>query len=350
MWSGFLQKSLPKNISASILAFVAFCVLCVTQAGVAQAADSDKQVEGIFITPAINQIDLKNGQVYTGKMNVRNTTKEDMTVKMDVTGYTIKDNNYSTPDYDNESKYSTMRNWIHIASGQEEFVLKPGENRDVEYTINTPSNPPGGTQYATVMATNVPKQQEGVSGISALARIGMVVMANMVDGNTIDKTEITNVDIPFYQPTAPLRSSFSVENKGNIGASVQYKMNVTNAINGAKVGDYKNSDGSDSATVASGSNTIFPESTRTMDLKWDKMPIGFYNVELVVNINGKTETFKKFVCAVPLWVIILIIIAIISLIGYFIVNRRMSNEAKAAANKSKTGGAKASTSGRRARK
>lgn len=337
MRTGFLYKSLPKNISTAILAVVALCLFAFTQSHIAGAAENDQTAKGIFISPVTNQIDLKNGQVYAGKMNVENRTDSDMDVEMSVAGYAVENNYKDGPKYETDSKYSTMQKWIKVAPGQEKFTLKPGENRDVDYTITAPANSPGGTQYATLMATHIPRKSEG-SGITALARIGMVIMARMVDGNTVEKAEVVKSDIPFYQPTVPMKADFTVENEGNVSASVQYKMNVYNAITGAKMGK------DDSATVASGAESVFPEASRDFEARWDQMPMGFYNVELVVDVNGKPVSIKKFVCAVPIWVIILIIVAIMSLVGYFIVNRKMVKEAKAA-NKN-SGKSKSSTSRR----
>ena len=70
------------------------------------------------------------------------------------------------------------------------------------------------------------------------------------------------------------------------------------------------------------------DSTRTFSVSWDQMGIGFYNVELKINLDGTEHTVKQLVCTVPVWIIILVVIAILSLVAYAVINYRMRKEAK----------------------
>ena len=54
--------------------------------------------KGMLISPASQNIDLKNGQTYTGQMQVQNTTDGDMNVNMSVGSYVMDDT--STPNYE----------------------------------------------------------------------------------------------------------------------------------------------------------------------------------------------------------------------------------------------------------
>lgn len=257
-----------------------------------------------------------------GSMNVSNRSDtKNMTIKMSVGTYTITGNNYSQPSYNSESKYSLMKDWIKL--DKTSFVLKPGEDTDVKYTINTPVNPPSGMQYATILASLEPEKTG--SGISATAQVGMIVMATMADGKTVDKAVIQNENIDSYQPTAPLKSTFSIKNEGNIGADATYQMIVTSAINGKKVYESK-----------AASNSVYPETSRGFTINWDGPGIGFYNVEQKITVNGRSHSIKKMVCTVPVWIILLIIIAIVALVGYFVVTYRMRQEARGKTSSKKT--------------
>lgn len=302
------------NRLALVLAFLAVCVLLAL--GVQSAHAEDNVVKGLEISPASNSIELGNGEVYTGEMTVTNSSSSTITVEMSVGSYSIENSNYNTPNYDSPSKYSVMKDWIRL--DKNEFDLNSNESTVVRYTIVTPADPPAGTQYATIFASTTPDSDSEGAGITTTSRIGMVVSALMKDGETVEQANIQDEKIDGYQPTAPLRGSFAVKNEGNVGADVTYSMRVTSAINGTEV--YKSDEDSSS---------VYPESTRNFSLNWDGVGIGFYNVEMNINLNGSNHTVKKLVCTVPIWIIILIIIAILSLIAYAVINYRMSKEAKA---------------------
>lgn len=318
------RESTLKFISKRIALLVAFMAVYLLLALGGNAAHAEGgEFKGLEISPASNRIELGNGEVYTGEMSVKNSTDADMNVKMSVGSYSIEDSNYGSPNYDSPSKYSVIKDWIQL--DKNEFVLSPDESTVVRYTINTPANPPAGMQFATIFASTTPSEELEGSGIVATSRIGMVVSALMKDGKTIEQANIQNEKIDGYQPTSPLKASFAIKNEGNVGVDASYSMTVKSAINGTEV--YKSN---------TDSSSVYPESTRNFTVNWDQVGIGFYNVELNITLNGKNHTVKKLVCTVPIWIIILIIIAILSLVAYAVINYRMRQEAKGSKSKKTT--------------
>ena len=318
------RESTLKFISKRIALLVAFMAVYLLLALGGNAVHAEGgEFKGLEISPASNRIELSNGEVYTGEMSVKNSTDADMNVEMSVGSYSIEDSNYGSPNYDSPSKYSVIKDWIQL--DKNEFVLAPDESTVVRYTINTPANPPAGMQFATIFASTTPSEELEGSGIVATSRIGMVVSALMKDGETIEQANIQNEKIDGYQPTSPLKASFAIKNEGNVGVDVSYSMTVKSAINGTEV--YKSN---------TDSSSVYPESTRNFTVNWDQVGIGFYNVELNITLNGKNHTVKKLVCTVPIWIIILIIIAILSLVAYAVINYRMRQEAKGSKSKKTT--------------
>ena len=318
------RESTLKFISKRIALLVAFMAVYLLLALGGNAAHAEGgEFKGLEISPASNRIELGNGEVYTGEMSVKNSTDADMNVEMSVGSYSIEDSNYGSPNYDSPSKYSVIKDWIQL--DKNEFVLSPDESTVVRYTINTPANPPAGMQFATIFASTTPGEELEGSGIVATSRIGMVVSALMKDGETIEQASIQNEKIDGYQPTSPLKASFAIKNEGNVGVDVSYSMTVKSAINGTEV--YKSN---------TDSSSVYPESTRNFTVNWNQVGIGFYNVELNITLNGKNHTVKKLVCTVPIWIIILIIIAILSLVAYAVINYRMRQEAKGSKSKKTT--------------
>ena len=293
------RESTIKFISKRLAMLVAFLAVYILLAlGGGRAAHAEEgEFKGLLISPASNRIELG------------------MDVEMSVGSYSIENSNYGSPNYDNESKYSVMKDWIRL--DKEAFTLAPGESQIVTYTINTPAEPPSGMQYATIFASTTPDSQVEGTGITATSRIGLVLSALMKDGETIQQSSIQDEKIAGYQPTSPLKASFAVKNEGNVGADASYQMIVKSAINGTEV--YKSDQDSSS---------VYPDSTRTFSVSWDQMGIGFYNVELKINLDGNEHTVKQLVCTVPVWIIILVVIAILSLVAYAVINYRMRQEAK----------------------
>lgn len=301
------------SVSAIALAVAGVIGVGTMTAHAADSKKSDDKVGYLLISPATNSIQLHNSDVYTGKMSVQNTKSREMKIKMSVGSYVIQNDNYDSPNYDSENKYSLMRNWIKLDA--DEFTLKSGESRDVHYTVVAPANPPAGSQYATIFAEDQPTEQLKGSGIQATSRVGLVLTARMLDGKTIDRSNLYDVKIDGYQPTAPLKTGFGVKNEGNIGTSVVYSMTVKNALNGAEV--YKSKDQT---------NSVYPETKRKFTLNWDKPGAWFYNVELKIKLNGNERTIKQLVCTVPIWIIILLIVAIVCLVAYAVLNYRARKE------------------------
>ncbi len=301
---------------SAVMAIVAGIVgiNCVTASAASNSKKSDDKVGYLLISPATNSIQLHNSDVYTGKMSVQNTKSREMKIKMSVGSYVIKNDNYDSPQYDSSDKYSLMRNWIKL--DQDEFTLKPGESKEVRYTVVTPANPPAGSQYATIFAEDQPTEKLKTSGIQATSRVGLVLTARMLDGKTIDRSNISEAKIEGYQPTAPLKASFAIKNEGNIGTNVTYSLVVKNALNGSKQYEGK-----------AQTSSVYPETTRRFNLSWDKVGSWFYNVEMHIKLNGgKEHVIKKLVCTIPIWIILLLIVAIVCLVAYGVINHRARKE------------------------
>ena len=308
------RESTLKFICGRLLLVAAF-ILAYLMLALGNTAHATGEFKGLEISPASNRIELGNGEVYSGEMSVANSTDADMNVEMSVGSYSIEDSNYGSPNYDNPSKYSVMKDWIHL--DKEEFTLAPGESTIVNYTITAPAEPPAGMQFATIFASTTPTEELEGSGIIATSRIGMVVSALMKDGQTIEQANIQDEKINGYQPTSPLKGSFAVKNEGNVGADITYQLVVKSAINGREV--FKSE---------TESSSVYPESTRNFSLSWDQVRIGFYNVEMNITLNGNNHTVKQLVCTVPVWIIILVVIAILSLVAYCVLNYHVSKESK----------------------
>lgn len=301
-----------KRASAKSIVVAAICgiVMSVFSAGTASA----KEYNGLVISPGSIEIELSPSEVYRGKYTLTNDDTESRTVKIQAAPYTVINSNYGAPSFDDAGKYSQMGQWIK--PGVTDMTLAPGETRDINYSIVVPSNPPAGTQYGSVLVVHEPIGDSGV--IKPTTRLSYIITAQMRGGQTNDRSNISSHNIAGYQPTSPLKASFAVKNEGNVSTTTKYTMTVKNAINGTEVYNSGEQQGS-----------VYPESTRSFEVKWKGMGVGFYNVGLKISLNGRDHTINQFVVAVPIWIFALIGIGILCLVGYAILNYRMVKKARA---------------------
>ena len=320
-----LLKKLKYTVYAvPALALAIMGVFTLTVSANATDNEDARPYAGLQISPATNSIELAAGQSYTGQMTVRNTSRNAISYEVSTGTYTIVDNNYDAPNYNKTGKYSLMKDWIKVSPARLDNV-QPDETRTITYTIKVPSNPPAGTQYATVFASTVNNEKAKATGVQSTARAGMVIAANMKGGKTVDRVTIIDQSIPSYQPTSPLTSTFKVKNEGNIAASTTYSMKVTSWINGRL--EYE---------TREASAGVYPETTRTFDMQWKDSRIGIFKVEQSVRVNGRDYSTQKVVVAVPIWIIILIVLAIVCLVVFTVINIKAAREAKGGKAKSST--------------
>ena len=187
-----LLKNLKYTVYAvPALALAIMGVFTLTVSANATDNEDARPYAGLQISPATNSIELAAGQSYTGQMTVRNTSRNAISYEVSTGTYTIVDNNYDAPNYDKTGKYSLMKDWIKVSPARLDNV-QPDETRTITYTIQVPSNPPAGTQYATVFASTVNNEKAKATGVQATARAGMVIASNMKCGKTVDR--VTNID------------------------------------------------------------------------------------------------------------------------------------------------------------
>ncbi len=308
------------TVSAAVLA------LAMITTGVVSAANKKdvKPTTGLMISPATNSIELAPKQVYKGQMTVKNTSTIPMDFKIGSGSYTIVNNNYSAPNYDKVGKYSLMKDWISVDKS-ELHGIPAGKTAVVNYTIKVPDNPPAGTQYATLFASTVLPTQDksATTSVKSSARVGMVISASMKGGKTVDRNTIEKQSIPGYQPQAPLKSSFTIKNEGNVAAAVNYSMEVHSWLDNRLEFQGEQQQAS-----------VYPETSRDFDMTWTQMRTGIYKVKQKVSVNGRDHSIEKVVVSVPIWIFVLAIIGILLIAVFTAINVKGIMDARKRNNKS----------------
>jgi len=257
----------------------------------------------VGVSPAIREFEMHSGDHQTVQMTVKNNTKYTEDFKIYAAPYTILNSDYSHPNFDKQTNFSYLSKWITF--DQTDYTVEAESDITVEFQIDVPKSVPDGTQYAAVFAETTGYRQDGQKvGIRASGRVGMIVKAKMLDGHNKETAKITNQKIEWFQPDAPLETSFLVDNTGNVEYKIQSRITVNDVFGGRE--RYK-SNWIDTST--------FPESKRGVKMDWEQSHLGIYKVtQEVKTMDGKTLKHAAYVLAVPVWVMLLLAIGIIAII------------------------------------
>ncbi|MDR0887289.1 MAG: hypothetical protein LBM97_01210 [Candidatus Nomurabacteria bacterium] len=255
----------------------------------------------LSVKPAQQRLELSPNQSKSAEITVVNSGTVGYEIKVSSTPYTVA-NDYSVNVFDRGNDYTQISRWISF-DGETEFYLEPSQSKIINFTINVPASVPAGGQYASIMAETVPPAD--ASGVVAIRRIASLVYAN-INGNTIDKGEITkriwqNI-ITNDEGVEQTATSVTVKNDGNTDFAAQSRLQI--------IGLFGNS----VDEVIDTPKTIFPDTERTVDLVWNKSPVGIYRLILETSYLGETHTATKIVVLIPIWLWFIILIAAIAII------------------------------------
>lgn len=115
-------------------------------------AQSDLGIpEGVQISPARFDLDLKSGQEYNGRINLKNYAEEGYDVKIEVEDFYVSDDSsearFFIPDSSHPLYAYDVINWIEI---EESVFLEPFEAKDIYFKIKVPQETPTGGYYGAI--------------------------------------------------------------------------------------------------------------------------------------------------------------------------------------------------------
>ena len=309
-------------IPAFILAAVA--VLSLGLAGVVSAVGSNSEPTiSISVLPAQQRLALEPGETKAAEVTVVNSGNTPYEVKVYATPYTVSEDYTSNVFEGDTLPFSQIWRWI-LFDGEEStdlFVLEPGTRKNIEFTIDVPKSVPAGGQYAGIMAEIAPPAD--ATGIVSIRRVASLLYTN-INGETIDKGEVTDRIWQSFHSDRDIKTSLTVENLGNTDFTVENRLLVTGLF-GNKIDE-----------VVELSKTILPETSRSFELNWQsKSPVGIYRLTQQSKFLDQTITKTKLIFIMPVWfmvlalvVLVIVIIVIIHIIKRNKHRRRSMNHAR----------------------
>ncbi|MDO4978594.1 MAG: hypothetical protein Q4E47_00340 [Candidatus Saccharibacteria bacterium] len=289
-------KHLATKILCGILLVAGIAVSGIFT-GFAQAASTAVlSVEGELI----NRIgEMQPGKSYDGVIKVRNKSNMEADVKFYATGYYVEGESYA-PVYPEEGDRALIMKWVEFE--EEKAKIAPGEAVEVKYTISVPKDAPAGGQYATIMAETEPDES---GTIQANARVGQIVIS-YVSGETTKCGKIQSTSIAGFLVNPPITASAIVENCGNVDLDAEYILKVYPLFSDEEI--YTTEENPET-------KIILPDTRRMHSVSWAAAPsIGIFRAEEIVRINGEETVASKFIVILPIWLIVLILVAIAAIV------------------------------------
>lgn len=228
-------------------------------------AQSLPQSMGLVVSPAVIDVSLERGKIYTRELLVKNTSSSP-------TGFVVSVEKLMLADFASVSEDEIIPpDWIN--AGQNEFILNPGEVRKLSIIFNpSAKTPPGGyygvfyiqpvadiSHFTTEKTTSVPK-------------IGVLLLAK-VKGKIVQNTVFTGFNYKFITTN---RESITLEfeNLGNVHAMPSGAVVLTNLLTRSQ------------QRLGLAPSLIFPNSSKEIKLSLESRPAqGIYRVTYKNNVG-----------------------------------------------------------------
>ncbi len=266
--------------------------------------------DNITLTPTDKHYSIDAGAHITDTFTIINNGTSSYSFKVYARPYAVKDVSYQ-PSFSEINKFADGYRWIALPSI--EYHLNPGEKVDVPYDIIVSSGARSGGHYAAIFAEAQGILQQDQTGIAGNKSVGMLVYIN-VKGSSVAQGTLKSLDMPWYQPSAPLTAVPRIENTGE----TDFSANVTFAVMDI-AGDVKYQSSSD--------YWVLPKTERDVKYTWDKSPwFGLYKARVSTTILGKTEVHESYIVIAPRWLLFVALLAI--MLGVINVVRRKRTTSK----------------------
>jgi hypothetical protein len=275
-------------------------------------ADSENDSEntrGIELSPASLRLNLDPGEAYSGTFTITNRGSNEHTFSVYASPFQI-----STEDHDNTPIFEGAENapraqiarWISFE--QDSYVLGVGEATEVSFTIDVPSDAPGGGQYAVIFAEI--EVDSGNATVQSVGRVGVTLFAT-IDGDIYGQGELISHAISPLVFGGNVSANVVVKNLGNTDFVVRQSLTVHSAFGGRQVVDPQ-----------ARAFEILPGVTRLINMEWESTPaLGLFNVRQVVDISyggGRADenlgNWERTVLVIPLFLFIIVMITLVILV------------------------------------
>ncbi|MCX6224757.1 MAG: hypothetical protein NTV01_08415 [Bacteroidia bacterium] len=233
--------------------FLTFLVLLIGGTFFSQAVFAAGASLGI--SPVTFELTGRPGEVIENYLKVFNPSGDTIGVKMEIEDIApTGEEGFVTVEPPDTETYSLAR-WIK--TDPEEFELKPGEERQVKFTLTIPESAEPGGHYGTVLAATRAIIGSGNTGAAIVQRIGALVLL-IVPGEMQENLIVKDFSAPIFSEHGPINFSIKFENTGTVHVKPKGLITINNLL------------GRKSAVIPFPEKNVLPGGIRKIDTSWDK--------------------------------------------------------------------------------
>jgi hypothetical protein len=282
--------------------FFAFIVALVMAIGI--FTNSAYATTTLQVSPILLKYELDPGAKVNKTITATNKGDSTISITTDISDYTVNEN--GVPQFVKPSRNPlSAGNWMKVDT--KGFVLKPGESKDVDLSIDVPKSATSGGHYGAVLfmlgGIDAQTGQVQVGVVGRMAALSLVTIKGPVN----KKGYLDNLSVPLFSNAHPVPIELTYSNKGNVHLSTRGTLVVKNWL-GTKV-----------KSIPIPESYVMPGSKKTVKTAMRSSSlIGFYKMELslkeksIKNLPGPAY-FIVFPWTIALGVIL--IVASIFLLG-----------------------------------
>ncbi len=266
------------------------------------------------INPSNQEIELRPGATYEGKVKVSNVGRLPFKVKASVRPFYVKNDDYE-PDFASESAYTKIYNWIKLE--ETDFSIEPDDSHELKFKVEVPKDVASGGQYAAIMLLSDGGEEES-AGVNVSAQLAAILYGHVNGGDMRTEGELVEHSLPGLFSSNNFSVSQTVKNTGNVDFRVEQTLTVTEFFSNREVVN-KNSVSDDGQLIGSSTAVVLPGTSRTGILTWTDAPkLGLFHVTQTIRFLDQDLTFSKLVFLCPIWLLVIVIALIIVLIIWIV--------------------------------
>lgn len=298
-------------------------------------AQSSKDTgSGLSVSPTRSELRIEKGKSDEISLNLKNVTRGEIVARPVISDFE-SDNDTGEPkllvDQDNRNSASIYK----FVKGLEDVNLKPGESKNVKYTIAIPSDSPAGAYYGAItfraVPANLAENNKTSNEVALTANVASLVLVE-VPGEITEQIQISSIKAldkngasGSFFTNAPTTSSISIKNLGNSFAKPFGNITITN-MSGKQVHSYE-------INNSVPRSNILPKTSRTFkdDLKGVSKP-GRYTITANVSFGsgGEVISQKYTFWYVPVWLMVVLGVLVVGIVvGSFMLYRKQFGSHKA---------------------
>lgn len=304
--------------------FLQFGLIAVQSVAPAQALEPGDVV--MSINPSNQEIELRPGATYEGKVKVSNVGRLPFKVKASVRPFYVKNDAYE-PDFASESAYTKIYNWIKLE--ETEFSIEPNSSHELKFKVEVPKDVASGGQYAVIMLLSDGGEEES-AGVNVAAQLAAILYGHVNGGDMRTEGELVEHSLPGLFSSSNFSISQTVKNTGNVDFRVEQTLTVTEFFSNRELVN-KNSVSKDGQLIGSSTAVVLPGTSRTGILTWPDAPkLGLFRVTQTIRFLDQDLSFSKLVFLCPLWLLVIVIALLVVLIVWIVRRILKKKQQKAA--------------------